>query len=72
MITAACPHLQTVRARLVSHIPGQSTSSPEHAGALGPARQLARASAGEPPPPARQQAARTSTEKGSGAFNETT
>ena len=41
MITAACPHPQTVRARLVSYIPEQSTSSPEHAGALPGTRHAA-------------------------------
>jgi hypothetical protein len=35
MITVACPHPQTVRTRTISHIPEQSPSSPEHAGALG-------------------------------------
>ena len=35
MITAACPRPQTVRARITYHIPEQSPSSPEHAGALG-------------------------------------
>jgi hypothetical protein len=34
MITVACPHPQTVRTRTISHIPEQSPSSPEHAGAL--------------------------------------
>ena len=33
------PAPTTVRARLVSHIPGQSTSSPEHAGALAASAQ---------------------------------
>ena len=37
MITAACPHPQTVRSHTTYRIPEQSTSSPEHAGALGPA-----------------------------------
>ena len=35
MIIVACPYLQTVRASTTYHIPGESTSSPEHAGALG-------------------------------------
>ena len=34
MIIVACPYLQTVRASTTYHIPGESTSSPEHAGAL--------------------------------------
>src|SRR5947209_4105978 len=34
MIIVACPYLQTVRVSTTYHIPGESTSSPEHAGAL--------------------------------------
>lgn len=34
MIIVACPYLQTVQASITYHIPGESTPSPEHAGAL--------------------------------------
>jgi hypothetical protein len=47
MITVACPRPQTVRVSTIHHIPEQSPSNPEHAGAL---QGLVEAASGKPQP----------------------